>query len=219
MYINSHSYYSLRYGTLSVEALVEEAVKRGIQVMALTDINNSTGVLDFVKCCTKEGIQPVAGIEFREKDRLLYVGLARNNQGFMELNEFLSFHNISGESLPHSAPPFQHVVVIYPFGSRSSIELRENEYLGIRPQSVRRLVSLKQSHNLAKLVEAPLGIRIRPHPMPDVVRLGWIGLQCSRVQSATNIAGPWTDWFPAPGVGITNIHTLGNERYFRLYQP
>jgi len=152
MYLNTHSYYSLRYGTLSVEALVKEAGKREIEIMALTDINNSTGVLDFVKCCTKEGIQPIAGIEFREKDRLLYVGLARNSEGFMELNEFLSFHNISGEPLPHSSPPFQHVIVIYPFGSRSFTELKENEYLGIRPQSVRKLLSLEQSNNLAKLV-------------------------------------------------------------------
>lgn len=152
MYLNTHSYYSLRYGTLSVEALVKEAGKREIEIMALTDINNSTGVLDFVKCCTKEGIQPIAGIEFREKDRLLCVGLARNSEGFMELNEFLSFHNISGEPLPHSAPPFQHVIVIYPFGSRSFTELKENEYLGIRPQSVRKLLSLEQSNNLAKLV-------------------------------------------------------------------
>lgn len=152
MYINSHSYYSLRYGTLSVEALVKEAGKRGIEAMALTDINNSTGIPDFVQCCMGEGIQPIAGIEFREKDRLLYVGLARNKDGFKELNEFLSSHNLSGEPLPYSAPPFQQVIVIYPFGSRSFEELKENEYLGIRPQSVGKLVLQNRSHHLEKLV-------------------------------------------------------------------
>jgi len=152
MYLNTHSYYSLRYGTLSVEQLVEEARKNGIEAMALTDINNSTGIPDFVNSCTKEGIQPIAGIEFREKNQLLYVGLARNNEGFMELNEFLSYHNISGEHLPHTAPPFQHVYIIYPFGSGSIKALKENEYLGIRPQSVRKLISSKSNQILSKLV-------------------------------------------------------------------
>ena len=40
MYINCHSYYSLRYGTLSVERLCELAAAAGVQRLVLTDINN-----------------------------------------------------------------------------------------------------------------------------------------------------------------------------------
>lgn len=94
MYINVHSYYSLRYGTMAVEEVVETAKKLGIGRLALTDINNSSGIIDFVSECTKQGIDPVAGIEFRDSDRLLYLGIARNGAGFRELNDFLTCHNL-----------------------------------------------------------------------------------------------------------------------------
>jgi len=95
MYLNCHSNYSLRYGTLPIDKLVEMAVANSIDTLALTDINNSMGVVDFVKTCNKHGVKPVAGIELRDGNELLYIGIARNNEGFMELNEFLSHHNIN----------------------------------------------------------------------------------------------------------------------------
>ncbi len=81
MYLNNHSYFSLRYGTLPVETLVSQAKSYGLQTLALTDINNSMGMVDFVRECRKQGIRPVAGVEFRNGDQLLYIGLARNNKG------------------------------------------------------------------------------------------------------------------------------------------
>ncbi|MEE9460743.1 MAG: PHP domain-containing protein, partial [Bacteroidales bacterium] len=100
MYLNCHSYYSLRYGTMSVENLVEQAAGRGAPALALTDINNSMGIMDFIKACRQHGIHPVAGIEFRDGNRLLYTGVARNNDGFRELNEFLTTCNVNKEPLP-----------------------------------------------------------------------------------------------------------------------
>jgi hypothetical protein len=82
---------------------------------ALTDINNSTGVMDFVAACRERGIKPIAGIEFRLEDRLFYTGLAKNNEGFRELNEFLSHYNLQNKPLPDRAPQFENVFVIYPF--------------------------------------------------------------------------------------------------------
>ena len=63
MYLNCHSYYSLRYGTMAVETLVEEAARLGIESLALTDINNSMGMVDFVKAFQKHGNKPKSGIE------------------------------------------------------------------------------------------------------------------------------------------------------------
>ena len=119
MYLNCHSYYSLRYGTLPVEKLADMAVENGIDTLALTDINNSMGMVDFVKACSKNNVKPIAGIEFRDGNRLLYTGIARNNLGFMELNEFLSQHNINHLSLPEHAPAFSHCIVIYPSGEKT----------------------------------------------------------------------------------------------------
>ncbi|NQT57349.1 MAG: PHP domain-containing protein, partial [Bacteroidetes bacterium] len=143
MYLNAHSYYSLRYGTLSPEDLVKESSKRGIKIIALTDINNSTGIPDFVKLCRKEKIKPVPGIDFRDGDQQLYIGLAENNEGFRELNSFLSRHNLTGTPLPQFAPAFKNVWVIYPFGSRLPDNLRDNEFIGIPPYAVRKLLSSK----------------------------------------------------------------------------
>ena len=100
MYLNCHSYYSLRYGTMAVETLVEEAARLGIESLVLTDINNSMGMVDFVRVCHKHGIQPIAGIEYRNGDKFLYTGIAQNPHGFRELNDFLSYHNETGLPLP-----------------------------------------------------------------------------------------------------------------------
>lgn len=132
MYLNCHSYYSLRYGTMSAERLVELAAAAGVDRMALTDINNTTGVPDFVRECRNHGITPAAGIEFREGNRLLYIGIARNRDGFRELNTLLSRSNISGEPLPFPAPPLENAYIIYPFAATAKLTLRENEFIGIK---------------------------------------------------------------------------------------
>lgn len=152
MYLNTHSYYSLRYGTLPVEKIVREAKKKDIKALALTDINNSTGVLDFVKICRQENIHPIAGIEFRDGDQLLYVVLAKNNEGFREINEFLSRHNLSGTPLPYPGPAFSHVYTIYPYENTPSGKLKENEFIGIRPFSLRKLISSEFRHDQSRLM-------------------------------------------------------------------
>src|ERR1700761_7982615 len=108
MYLNVHSQYSLRYGTMSIPTLGEEAAARGITQMAITDINNSTGVMEFMRECDEKGIKPIGGIEFRRDGRLLYIGLARDREGMRELNEFLTEHNLEKKPLPDRAPEFDY---------------------------------------------------------------------------------------------------------------
>ena len=100
MFLNAHSWFSFKYGILSPEALLEEAAKAGVRTLALTDIHNTAGIPDFVRLAGKYGIRPVAGIEFRQGTKLLYIGLAKNNNGYQQLNELLSPHLLDGEPLP-----------------------------------------------------------------------------------------------------------------------
>jgi DNA-directed DNA polymerase III PolC len=137
MYLNVHSQYSLRYGTMSVPTLVEEAAARGITQMVLTDINNSTGVIEFMRECDAAGIKPIAGMEFRRDKHLLYIGIAQNREGMRELNEFLSEHNLNKQALPDEAPVFKSAFVIYPYSYKNA--LKQNEYIGIRFDELNKL--------------------------------------------------------------------------------
>ncbi len=145
MYLNTHSYYSLRYGTFSVEALVRQAKKLGVAAMALTDINNVTGIPDFVKACKKEGIKPIGGIEFREKNRLLYIGIAKNNNGFRQLNRLLSHSALNKQPLPYPCPELSDVYIIYPYGTRLNRPLLNHEWIGIKPSQGSTLIRVDKA--------------------------------------------------------------------------
>ena len=145
MYLNTHSYHSLRYGTCSIENLLEQAVKLGVKTMALTDINNSSGVLDFVRLAKSVGIKPVAGMEFRDGDRLLCIGIAHNNKGFMELNNYMTAINQKEKIFPEGHPSdlcqeFSSVYLIYPYGFNPERELNDHEYIGVKPAQVNLLI-------------------------------------------------------------------------------
>lgn len=150
MYLNVHSQYSLRYGTLSIKLLMEEAKARGINQLVLTDINNSTGIMEFMRACDANDIKPIAGIEFRRDKKLLYIGIARNREGMRELNEFLTAHNFSGQALPDECIAFKNVFVVYPFSYKNP--LKENEYLGIRFDELHQLYAKDLNAIKAKLV-------------------------------------------------------------------
>ncbi len=151
MYLNIHSYYSLRYGTMPPEKIIEEALKNGVTAMALTDINNTMGTIDFVKLCVENHIHPIAGIEFRDGDKYLYTGLARNNRGFQALNEFLTAHNESGEALPERAPALSDVWFVYAWHNRP-VRLKDNELIGVRPGDLNRLISSPFRHRHDRLI-------------------------------------------------------------------
>jgi len=131
---------------------MEEAKIAGIKTMALTDINNSMGMIDFVKLCSENNIKPLAGVEFRNGDNLLYTVIARNNEGFRELNEFLSLHNISGEPYPLRPAGFENVIIIYPASQMFDTTLNENEYAGIKPSEINKLISPYYRRNIDRSV-------------------------------------------------------------------
>jgi error-prone DNA polymerase len=150
MYLNVHSQYSLRYGTLSIPQLMKEAKARGINQLVLTDINNSTGIMEFMRACDENDIKPIGGVEFRRDKKLLYIGIARNREGMKELNEFLTEHNFSSDPLPEECPVFNHAFVVYPF--QHHITLKENEFLGIRQEELHQLYGKDLNELKDKLV-------------------------------------------------------------------
>ena len=64
IYLNCHTWYSLRYGTFSVEKLCELAREFKVESLALTDINNTSACLNFIKIASEYGIKPMVDGDF-----------------------------------------------------------------------------------------------------------------------------------------------------------
>lgn len=151
MYLNCHSYHSLRYGTIPLKELIAEAVLHDIKAMTLTDINTVTGIYDFIKACQEKEIKPLIGMEFRYNHEFRYIGLAQNAEGLAEMNRFLTDYNFSGETLPLRAPKFKSVFVIYTLENAPET-LFENEFIGVRPEEVSSLLTSKHKNKISKMV-------------------------------------------------------------------
>jgi DNA-directed DNA polymerase III PolC len=165
MYLNCHSYYSMRYGTISPEKLVEAAVKLGVKRLALTDINITSGVFDFVKECLANNIEPVVGVEFRNRDDLKYICLAQNHAGYTEINQFLSHHLLAESDFPNQAPVFANVFTIYPITVLENYsQLKPHEYIGIRHWEFNQLYRYRAKLKPDKLMLwQPVTFLDRPH--------------------------------------------------------
>jgi DNA polymerase-3 subunit alpha len=136
---------------MPIADLVSKAAAMGYVVLPLTDINTTMGTADFVVECGRKGVRPVIGVEFRNGNELLYVALAKNNTGFAELNRFLTDYNKSKQPYPETAPNWEQVFVIYPFGKRKPAQLKENEFLGVRFSQLTKLYNCQSFEKLVAM--------------------------------------------------------------------
>ena len=142
MLLNCHSYFSLRYGMIPEEDLLKLSKENGYGCIALTDINNTSGCLNFIRMAPKYDIRPIVGIDFRNGNRQQFVGLAKNNAGFQELNAYLSEHLHHKKNFPDQAPMLENAVFIYPFeklAETSKTKFLPHEYIGISIKDLTRI--------------------------------------------------------------------------------
>ena len=147
MLLNCHSYFSMKYGTLSVKDLLEEVRAKGYELFALTDINNTSGWVE----TARQLLEPedehkeekkerkssaVLGIDFRNGTDQKYVGIAKNNQGLYQLSFHLSQHLHAEEAFKDIAPPMDDVYIIYPFSKYRGWDLRSYEMVGVSEQDL-----------------------------------------------------------------------------------
>jgi len=152
MLLNCHTYYSFGYGTLSVEELLNEVVVKGHKSFVLSDINNTSACIDMVRSAEEKGIKPIIGIDFRNGIKQQYIGIAKNNQGFKELNEHLSVHLHEAKDFSPIAPGFSNAYIIYPLHTYQGQTLRENEFIGITIKDFLKLPFSNARHQTDKLV-------------------------------------------------------------------
>ncbi len=142
MLFNCHTYYSFRYGTFSEEELLQQAQNFDYKSIALTDINNTSACLNFIRLAEKYHTKPIVGIDFRVGAKQHFVGLARNNHGFQELNRFLSHHSHHKIPIAEEAPEFENAIIIYPFEHLLELDKKQfkpNEYIGVSYQELKKI--------------------------------------------------------------------------------
>ena len=161
MYLNNHSWFSLRYGIMRPEELLAEAQAAGATCMALTDVHCTAGGPDFVRLAPQYGIRPVLGIDFRKGAVQQYVGLARDHDGYEQLCGFLSEllhlgHAGKPAPPPSRAPQIDGVVWVYPWTRQDHAAwmqpgnegLRSDEFVGVRPDELGALrLALQRNPN------------------------------------------------------------------------
>lgn len=152
MYINTHTYYSFKYGTIKPEELLQEAQANGVSALVLTDINSTAGCMRFVMLSSKYNIKTILGIDFRNGAEQLFVGVAKNNEGFYELNKYLSYFLGSKKLIPAEAPVFKNAFIIYPWVGHEDRLLKENEYVGVKPQDLVKLKFSAEEFDETKMV-------------------------------------------------------------------
>lgn len=151
MYLNCHTGFSFKYGTLPIKTLFEEAKRCGVHKLALTEINNTASYLEMLRVCdenrarehglTKFDKEPyhldlAVGIEFRIENNFLFIALAKNNQGFEAINRFLSYHNREAKPFPIRAPELEETFILYAFGSIEPDQLKAHEFIGVKKKDL-----------------------------------------------------------------------------------
>ncbi|KKW35386.1 MAG: polymerase III, alpha subunit protein [Candidatus Adlerbacteria bacterium GW2011_GWA1_54_10] len=91
--LHVHSHYSLLKALPKIPDLVQKAKEAGCESLALTDLDNLYGAIEFIKECRKVGIKPITGLDAGvENGRLIL--LAENEVGYKNLLKLVTLSHI-----------------------------------------------------------------------------------------------------------------------------
>ena len=102
VHLHVHSEYSLIDGIIRVDELVDQSASIGYNSVALTDLTNLFGLIEFYRSARNKGIKPIVGSEInvaKDKDSLSapLVLLAMNKQGYINLTKLVSKAYVEGQ--------------------------------------------------------------------------------------------------------------------------
>ena len=137
---------------MSVEELIQQVQQNGYTHFVLSDINNTSACLDTIRLAKAKGLHPVIGIDFRNGTEQKYVGIARNNEGFRELNEHLTAHLHQSIPINEQAPVFNHCYVVYPLSTYKGQPLLEHEFIGVSLHDLQQMPLSPYKKLLHKMV-------------------------------------------------------------------
>lgn len=107
VHLHTHSHYSFLEALPKVDDLVLAAKKAGMGALALTDSGNLHGAIEFYKAATKQGIQPIIGLDAyvaprsrfdqdRDEKTTRLVLLAENEKGYKNLLKLVTASYVEG---------------------------------------------------------------------------------------------------------------------------
>ncbi|MCI5058512.1 MAG: DNA polymerase III subunit alpha [Flavobacteriales bacterium] len=148
----------MRYGTIKPELLLQLAEAKGVKSLVLTDINSTSACLEFVRLSEKYEVKPILGIDFRNGVDQLFVAIAKNNDGFQEINTYLSHYLHSKEEIPPQAPDFKNAYIIYPLSKYAGQRLKSHEFIGVDIKEVQRL-KFKKGPKEKMVIQQPVSFQ------------------------------------------------------------
>jgi len=98
--LHVHSHYSLLRALPKIGDLVAHAKAEGVEALALTDLGNLYGAIEFYKACKDAGIKPIIGLESvmeGGKHVLLY---AKNRAGYQNLLKIVTKSHLNSPGNP-----------------------------------------------------------------------------------------------------------------------
>ncbi|MEO5999457.1 MAG: DNA polymerase III subunit alpha [Chitinophagaceae bacterium] len=164
MFLNCKTFFSFRYGTFETEELVKKAAEMGASALAITDINNTCTSWDFYEFCLARQIKPILGVEIRNEDLFCYILLAKDLNGFSEINHFLSTHLQQKLTFPERPSFTDKVWIIYPLGKFKPNSLAGNELIGVKPSEVNKLYGINVNAYPSKfIIQHPVTFEDKKH--------------------------------------------------------
>lgn len=109
----THSHYSTLNSILKPSDIVEYAAKQHMESVAITDLNNMAGIVQFVESCKKHSVKPILGVTLQTHSGPTYCLIAKNLRGYKSLLQIISEANSSDNYTNH---PGINVSVLDKFG-------------------------------------------------------------------------------------------------------
>src|SRR3989338_4904302 len=95
-----HSHYSLLKALPKIPALVARAKAEGCEALALTDLGNLYGAIEFYKECKEAGIKPIIGLSANVGDGKRILLYAENKEGYQNLLLLVTKSNLESPGSP-----------------------------------------------------------------------------------------------------------------------
>ncbi len=147
VHLHVHSHFSLLHALPKIDELVAAAKDAGCSALALTDMGNLYGAIEFYKECKKKEIKPIIGIDIKLEGGNRMVLLAENETGYKNLLAMVTNANVH----PHDgevaytremlSPYTEGLIAIAPPRSEGALRLADlygekNFYSGVALQEI-----------------------------------------------------------------------------------